>query len=242
MNPRPIRRHAAIWSDQRKEQRPAHRQYCLRSPAPECSVIGQCSYRRSLREGVSMSIRTPGVTAPEAGVTVRYEDRRVPARPGSTIAAALTAADIRVCRQSAAGDRGLFCGMGVCGECSIEVDGRPGQLACMAPVEDGMRLRRQPAAPGADVTAVAERGPAEQIVRAGVVVVGGGPAGLAAAAAAAEAGADVLLVDDRASLGGQYYKQPSSSFVLDPAALDRQYTAGRELIQRVRAAQVRIYP
>jgi NADPH-dependent 2,4-dienoyl-CoA reductase/sulfur reductase-like enzyme len=189
-----------------------------------------------------MSIRTPGVTAPEAGVTVRYEDRCVSARPGSSIAAALTAADIRVCRQSAAGDRGLFCGMGVCGECSIEVDGRPGQLACMTPVEDGMRLRRQPAAPGADVTAVAERGPAEQIVRAGVVVVGGGPAGLAAAAAAAEAGADVLLVDDRASLGGQYYKQPSSSFVLDPAALDRQYTAGRELIQRVRAAQVRIYP
>src|ERR1700722_2435018 len=194
MNPRPIRRHAAIWSDQRKEQRPAHRQYCLRSPAPECSVIGQCSYRRSLREGVSMSIKTPGVTAPEAGLTVRYEDRCVPARPGSSIAAALTAADIRVCRQSAAGDRGLFCGMGVCGECSIEVD-----------------------------------------------VVGGGPAGPAAPAPAAEAGADVLLVDERASLGGQYYKQPASSFVLDPAALDRQYSAGRELIQRVGPAPVRFF-
>ena len=188
-----------------------------------------------------MSIKTPGVTAPEAGLTVRYEDRCVPARPGSSIAAALTAADIRVCRQSAAGDRGLFCGMGVCGECSIEVDGRPGQLACMTPVEDGMRLRRQPAAPSADVTAAPEPGPAEQIVRADVVVVGGGPAGLAAAATAAEAGADVLLVDERASLGGQYYKQPASSFVLDPAALDRQYSAGRELIQRVRAAPVRIF-
>jgi thioredoxin reductase len=175
-------------------------------------------------------------TAPGAGLTVHYEAQAVPARPGSSIAAALTAAGIRVCRHSDAGDRGLFCGMGVCGECSIEVDGGPGQLACMSHVHDGMRLRPQPAAPCADVTRVQEPAPAEQILRADVLVVGGGPAGLAAAATAAEAGADVLLVDDRGGLGGQYYKQP-----LDPAASDRQHAAGHALIQRVRAAGVRVH-
>lgn len=175
-------------------------------------------------------------TAPEAGITVHYEALAVPARPGSSIAAALTAAGIRVCRRSNAGDRGLFCGMGVCGECSIEVDGGPGQLACMTHAADGMRLRPQPAAPRADVTSTPEPAPAEQVLRAEVLVVGGGPAGLAAAATAAETGADVLLVDDRAGLGGQYYKQP-----LDPAASDRQHAAGRALIVRVRAAGVRVY-
>jgi NADPH-dependent 2,4-dienoyl-CoA reductase/sulfur reductase-like enzyme len=186
-------------------------------------------------------IATPGVTAPEADITVHYEGRAVPARPGTSIAAALTAAGIRACRHSEAGDRGLFCGMGVCGECSIAVDGSPAQLACMTPVVDGTRLRRQPATPPADLTASPQPRPAEHVLHAEVVVVGAGPAGLAAAAAAAEAGADVLLVDDRADLGGQYYKQPASSFVLDPAALDRQYAAGRALIQRVRAAGVRVH-
>ena len=41
-------------------------------------------------------------------------------------------------------------------------------------------------------------------------MIGAGPAGLAAAAAAAEAGADVVVLDERDKLGGQYYKQPSA--------------------------------
>ena len=196
--------------------------------------------RRTKAGEPSGVVATSGVTAPEAHITVHYEGRAVPARPGSSIAAALTAAGIRACRQSEAGDRGLFCGMGVCGECSIEVDGRAGQLACMTAAADGMRLRRQPTAQRADLTTVPEPHCAEEVLHAEVVVVGGGPAGLAAAATAAEAGADVLLVDDRAGLGGQYYKQPASSFILDPAALDQQYAAGRALIQRVRAAGVRV--
>ncbi len=175
-------------------------------------------------------------TAPEDGIAVHYEARTVPARPGSSIAAALTAAGIRVLRHSNAGDRGLFCGMGVCGECSVEIDGSPRQLACMTHVDDGMRLRPQPAAPRADITSAPEPTPAEHVLRAEVLVVGGGPAGLAAAATAAEAGTDVLLVDDRGGLGGQYYKQP-----LDPAASDRQHAAGHDLIQRARAAGVRVY-
>src|SRR5262249_56002366 len=73
-----------------------------------------------------------------------------------------------------------------------------------------------------------------------VLVVGGGPAGLAAAAGAAEAGADVLLLDERAKLGGQYFKQPSAAFA--EAALDAQYRRGRELIGRVLAAGVTVEP
>jgi NADPH-dependent 2,4-dienoyl-CoA reductase/sulfur reductase-like enzyme len=205
------------------------------------TVADMVPARRTKASQPSSVIASPGVTAPEGRITVRYEGATVAARPGSSIAAALTAAGLRACRQSEAGDRGLFCGMGVCGECSIEVDGSAGQLACMTAAADGMQLRRQPAATRADLTTVPAPHPAEELLRAQVVVVGGGPAGLAAAATAAEAGADVLLVDNRASLGGQYFKQPASSFSLDPAALDQQYAAGRALIQRVRAAGVRVY-
>ncbi|MEZ5925285.1 MAG: (2Fe-2S)-binding protein [Hyphomicrobiaceae bacterium] len=36
--------------------------------------------------------------------------------------------------------RGLFCGMGLCYDCLVTIDGRPGQRACMTPVSDGMRI------------------------------------------------------------------------------------------------------
>lgn len=36
--------------------------------------------------------------------------------------------------------RGLFCGMGLCFDCLVTVDGRPDVRACMTPVRDGMQI------------------------------------------------------------------------------------------------------
>jgi len=73
-----------------------------------------------------------------------------------------------------------------------------------------------------------------------VLVIGGGPAGLAAASVAAEAGLDVVLVDERGKLGGQYYKQPADAFTVDDTAADRQLRRGRALIRRVRESGARV--
>lgn len=164
----------------------------------------------------------------------------MPCRPGVSISAALTEAGINAFRRAAADERGLFCGMGVCGECAISVDRGPGRLACMTTVHDGMRLDPQPFRPVAELDADALVPLPEEQLSSDVLVVGGGPSGLAAAAAAAEAGADVLLVDERGALGGQYYKQPATTFAVDPNRLDDQYRAGRALVARVHAAGVRV--
>ena len=77
--------------------------------------------------------------------------------------------------------------------------------ACMTFVRDGMTVAPLPAGE----PLVAPAGSLEPVTLAPeVLVLGGGPAGLSAAAAAAEAGAEVVLVDERAKLGGQFYKQP----------------------------------
>ena len=47
-----------------------------------------------------------------------------------------------------------------------------------------------------------------------IVIVGGGPAGLAAALEAAAAGAEVMLIDEYHTLGGQFYKQVPEAFSL----------------------------
>ncbi len=38
--------------------------------------------------------------------------------------------------------RGLFCGMGLCFECCVTVDGLAGQRACLTPLREGMVVER----------------------------------------------------------------------------------------------------
>jgi len=66
-----------------------------------------------------------------------------------------------------------------------------------------------------------------------LVIVGGGPAGMAAALEARRAGVQVTLVEERATLGGQIYKQPPPEFaVRQPKALGKEYVAGRVVVER----------
>jgi len=164
--------------------------------------------------------------------------------------AALTAAGIRTLRTNVRGEpRGVFCGMGVCYDCLVRIDGRASQRACMTKVAEGMRI--QPGSetatspgddPGDDLAPLASlSAPIIEDATGGVLVIGAGPGGLAAAEAAAGAGARVTVLDERPEPGGQYYKQlaPSHEFA-DAGAADRQYADGCALIDRVRGAGVRI--
>ena len=171
-----------------------------------------------------MRLHDPRPPAP--AVTVTFEGTAVPARAGETVAAALTAAGRLAFRQTAGGNpRGLHCGMGACFDCIVTIDGRPSQRACMTLVADGMRIGAGSPAP---MLGTLPDPLPERVLTPAVLVVGGGPAGMSAAVAAAEAGADVLLLDERSSLGGQYYKHA--------AIPDRQARGGDWL--RARAAGV----
>lgn len=79
-----------------------------------------------------------------ARAVVRFEGREIEARGGDNLAAVLLGAGEVVLRHSPVSDvpRGPFCMMGACFECLIELDGLPGQQACMTSVRDGMDVRR----------------------------------------------------------------------------------------------------
>ncbi|MER7370812.1 2Fe-2S iron-sulfur cluster-binding protein [Nonomuraea wenchangensis] len=70
----------------------------------------------------------------------------VPAEPGQSVGAALVAAGIRDWRGTRRGGRprGLFCGIGVCFDCLITVDGVPDRRACLTPAADGLHLTGTP--------------------------------------------------------------------------------------------------
>lgn len=64
------------------------------------------------------------------------------AYPGDTIAAALYANGLRAWRRSRSGElRGMFCGIGVCYECLVTVDGVSGLRACQVEVHEGMAVQ-----------------------------------------------------------------------------------------------------
>jgi glycine/D-amino acid oxidase-like deaminating enzyme len=175
---------------------------------------------------------------PQASVAFTFAGASLRAVPGETVAAALIAHGVLA--QGSAKDgapRGHYCGMGVCHDCLVAIDGRAGQRACLTKVEPGMTIEPQPsgklpfAVAQADLAPVPDAASMEREID--ILVVGAGPAGLEAARAAAKAGARVLLLDERPAPGGQYYKQ---AVTVAASAPDAQMRAGAALIDAVRAA------
>ena len=78
-------------------------------------------------------------------LNMMVDGQSVVAYDGESIAAALFAAGVRITRWTVrAGEpRGYFCGMGVCQDCLVTVDGSPNVRACMTPVRDGLRVETQ---------------------------------------------------------------------------------------------------
>ncbi|WP_433297857.1 (2Fe-2S)-binding protein [Pseudonocardia sp. CA-142604] len=74
-----------------------------------------------------------------------FDDAELTAAPGQSIAAALIAAGRRSWRTTRVGGepRGAFCGIGVCFDCLVMVNGRPNQRACLTEVQPGDRVELQ---------------------------------------------------------------------------------------------------
>ncbi|WP_181007608.1 (2Fe-2S)-binding protein [Streptomyces sp. SM1] len=82
---------------------------------------------------------------PGPAFEVTFDGRRIEVLPGRTVAAALWAAGITSWRTTR-GDgraRGVFCGIGVCFDCLVTVNDRPGQRACLVPARPGDVIRTQ---------------------------------------------------------------------------------------------------
>jgi sarcosine oxidase subunit alpha len=74
-------------------------------------------------------------------IEIVADGKPVRAERGSTIASALLNAEYHAFRRSISGEpRAPLCGMGICYECRVTVDGVAHQRACMIVVEPGMRV------------------------------------------------------------------------------------------------------
>lgn len=144
-------------------------------------------------------------------VTIYFEGEPIKAYEGEVLAAALYAAGHKILRYSPkqGRPRSVFCMIGKCGSCIVEVDGIA-KRACQEPVRDGMKVRRIKGYPA--LKGVRTGAKSVEEIEAEALIIGGGPAGLAAAEVLGTHGVSTVIVDDSHRLGGQLIKQTHRFF------------------------------
>jgi len=74
-------------------------------------------------------------------IEILVNSRRVSISEGSTVAAAMMSAGISSFRRSVTGEpRGPLCGMGICFECRVTIDGVPHCRSCQTICHPGMNV------------------------------------------------------------------------------------------------------
>ena len=162
---------------------------------------------------------------------------------GQSIAALLYSNGIKGLRHSKSSDeRGYFCGMGVCYECAVTVNGISGKRACLELAKDGVVVRsldyKTPHNPVPPIVSEYKIDPDQKF---DIVIIGSGPAGLMTARTLIGKGLKVVIIDERSSLGGQYFKQLAKSHSLRNNSInDYQYKRGGELIKQIQNSNIEL--
>lgn len=162
-------------------------------------------------------IKTHPILSDKSEPTIPFfwNDRQYLAKPDEVISSALIANGILVFGHHPKdhSPQGIFCANGQCSQCMVMANDVPVK-ACMTPVVSGMKIKPSdglPALPSVTNYSQVNTCPAP-FVEAEVLIIGGGPAGLSAAIELGNLGVQVLLIDDKARLGGKLVLQTHRFF------------------------------
>jgi sarcosine oxidase subunit alpha len=146
-------------------------------------------------------------------VTFSFDGRSLTGFEGMVISSALFMNKIKIFGHHAKDNspQGIFCANGQCAQCNVMVNSVPVK-ACMTPLKGGMMIEScngLPVLPPEDnVVSVGD----SEILETEVLVIGAGPAGLSATKMMGENNIKVILIDDKAQLGGKLVLQTHKFF------------------------------
>ena len=84
-----------------------------------------------------------GRLSPSRWIEIEVDGEKIKAIEGEPIAAAILASGryaLRLTKRYSE-PRGVFCAIGRCTDCLMEVNGRPNVRSCVTPAEPGMKIR-----------------------------------------------------------------------------------------------------
>ena len=81
----------------------------------------------------------------QSEIQFTFDDTTITAVSGQSIGAALLVASQRSLRKTRfnKNKRGIFCGIGVCFDCLVVIDGVTNQRACITEIKSGMKVQTQ---------------------------------------------------------------------------------------------------
>lgn len=146
--------------------------------------------------------------------TFCFNDKKMTGIEGEVISSSLFANGVNVFGHHIkdGSPQGIFCANDQCSQCTVIADGLAVK-ACMEPVKPGMKIyscEKLPDLPPDDYYDARFRD--VETKQCDAMVIGGGPAGIAAAIELGKLGRSVILVDDRANLGGKLVLQTHTFF------------------------------
>ena len=172
-------------------------------------------------------------------IKFQFENIVYSANSGDSIASALISNKIFEINNNGLSKRGIFCGMGVCHECLVEVNGENNVRACMRKLDNNAIIFKQKQIKITkfknDTSYKKKDG---ESFSSDLLIIGGGIGGLSAALAASNCGVNTILIDDREKLGGQFCKQP---IIGENATSDDQVILGKKLINKVINNGVKVF-
>ena len=146
-------------------------------------------------------------------VEFTFDGKKMTGYEGEAVSSALFANGVRQfsIHRNGKAPQGIFCANGQCSQCTVIIDGLP-QKSCITPLKAGMKIETLNGVP----KLAEDDRPVEHTERRNescdVLVVGGGPSGLNATIELAQLGFNVILVDDKARLGGKLLLQTHKFF------------------------------
>ena len=86
----------------------------------------------------------PDAGWPQDSIRIEFDGRSISCSPADTVGSCLLRAGVVALRSSATGQsRGLYCGIGICNDCLVRIDGDRNVRACVTPVEQAMKVFSQ---------------------------------------------------------------------------------------------------
>ena len=146
-------------------------------------------------------------------VTFSFDGRRLTGFEGMVISSALFLNKIKIFGHHIKDNspQGIFCANGQCAQCNVIVNGVPVK-ACMTPLKEDMIIESCNGLPDLPPEDNAVSVGDSKVLDTEVLVIGAGPAGLSAAKVIGENNIDVILIDDKAELGGKLVLQTHKFF------------------------------
>ena len=141
-----------------------------------------------------------------------YENKVYEAFDGETVASALTRNGIKDLRKDKNNNhRGIYCNMGICNECIVEINGNPSIKSCTTNIKENDKIVIQKynvELPNLKKNIQLKK----RILDYDIVIIGAGPGGIGASLSLDGSKDKVALIDEKQTIGGQYYKRLSKVY------------------------------